>query len=46
MAAIMSVHITRNDPNDMPMVPGMPHRPMSIRTVHRMVITQQLTLMV
>ena len=41
MAAIISVHMTRNDGNDMPMVPGMPRRPMSIWTAHAIVATQQ-----
>ena len=41
MAAIISVHMTRNYGSDMPMVPGMPHRPMSIWTAQAMVATQQ-----
>ena len=41
IAAIISVHMTRNEPNDMPIVPGMPHRPMSIWTAQTMVTTQQ-----
>jgi len=41
IAAIISVHMTRNEPNGMPIVPGMPHRPMSIWTAQVMVTTQQ-----
>ena len=41
MAAIISVHMMRNAPKDMPIVPGMPHRPMSMRTAQMMVSTQQ-----
>ena len=44
IAAIISVHMTRNEPNDMPIVPGMPHRPISIWTAHPMVATQQAAL--
>jgi len=46
MAAIISVHMMRNDLNDMPIVPGMPHRPMSMRTAQTMVTTQQHAVMV
>ncbi len=41
MAAIIRVHMIRNDESDMPIVPGMPHRPMSIWTAQAMVATQQ-----
>ena len=41
MAAIINVHITRNDGNDIPIVPGVPNRPISIWTAQAMVATQQ-----
>ena len=45
MAAIISVNMTRNDGNDMPIVPGLPHKPMSMRTAQTMVTTQQHAVM-
>ena len=41
MAAIIKAHMIRNDGSDMPIVPGIPHKPMSIWTTQRTVTAQQ-----